>query len=147
MQVRTAWTNYPKPSSRPTKNDGPLWMRIQKAAKATNISANDLRLLAKNGVLVMGRHYISKMLKNKPKQLAFYEFDVTALLREWALIQHRLAAIKSAKNPTDFRRKHRECYDYETLGTPPKRPWQKTFVAGPRRAPPIKSRRTRKCKA
>lgn len=144
MQARTQWVNYRKAPSRPTRDDGPVWMRIGKAAIDTGLSENDLRLLAKNGVLTMGRHYIAKMVKGKTNRLAFYEFDVTELKREWMLIQHRLAAIKSSKNATDFRRKTRECYDYETLGTPPTRPWKKTFVAGPRRPPPIHPRPGRK---
>lgn len=144
MQARTKWIRYPKPPARPTKDDGPLWMRIKKAAIETGMAEKDLRLLAKNNVLTMGRHYISKMVKGKPKQVAFFEFNVTELKREWMLIHHRLAAIKAAKNPTDFRRKSRECYDYETLGKAPARPWKKTFVAGPRRGPPIHPRPGRK---
>ncbi len=140
MQAKQKWISYPKPPVRPTKDDGPLWMRLKAAAVETGMSDKDLRLLAKNGVLTMGRHYIAKMVKGT-KKLAFYEFNVTELKREWMLIQHRLAAIKAAKNPTDFRRKHRECYDYETLGKAPARPWIKTFDAGPRRGPPIHPRK------
>ena len=143
-KAKPGWVNYPKPTSRPTKDDSPSWMRIRKAASETGISENDLRLLAGTGVLTMGRHYIRKLTKTK--KLAFYEFNVTELKREWMLIHHRLDAIKASKNPTDFRRKTRECYDYETLGTPAERPWKKTFVAGPRRPPPIHPRPQRKNK-
>lgn len=140
-KAKPAWVNYPRPTNRPEKDDRPVWMRIRKAAAETGISEKDLRMLAKNGVLTMGRHYIAKTVKGKPKQLSFYEFNVTELKREWMLIHHRLAAIKSSKNPTDFRRKTRECYDYETLGSPAPRPWLKTFSAGPRRPPPIHPRK------
>lgn len=139
MPVQTKWIDNENKYSRPTRNDPPVWMRIRKAAIKTGLSEKDLRLLASNGVLTMGRHYIRKLTKDK--KLAFYEFNVTELKRESVLIQHRLDAIKASKNPTDFRRKTRECYDYETLGTPAERPWKKTFVAGPRRPPPIHPRK------
>lgn len=108
------------------------WRTLAKAAKAAGIDPKDLRALAKTGTLVYGKHYIRKD-RTGTKTLAFFEFNVTELLRERVFIEHRIAAMRASKSTGDFERKQKECQDYDTLGKLPERPWVSGLKASPKR--------------